>query len=98
MSQGKDSRPINLVDLDFMDSRARLLDLASFLDRVERAGQNDDYRMEAMQSALSILLESGADRTERILHALSDPTSEPVPEALSKGAAGAWEEPGSPAS
>ena len=82
---------VNLVDLDFMDARARLLDVASFLDRVERAGQMDDYRIEALCSALPILSGNGSNRAEQILLALSDPTEEPIPEAHTKGAAGAWE-------
>ena len=82
---------VNLVDLDFMDARARLLDLAAFLDRVERAGQMDDYRVSALIAALPHLTESGPDRAAEILLSLSDPTEEPIPEAHTKGAAGAWE-------
>ena len=82
---------VNLVDLDFMDARARLLDLASFLDRVERAGQMEDYRVQALVDALPHLTEAGPDRAEAILLSLSDPTEEPIPEAHTKGAAGAWE-------
>lgn len=89
----KDDSPtiVNLVDLDFMDARARLLDLASFLDRVERAGQMDDYRVSALLEALPLLSNAGPDRAEKILLSLSDPTSEPIAEAHTKGAAGAWE-------
>lgn len=82
---------VNLVDLDYMDARARLLDLASFLDRVERAGQMDDYRVKALLCSLSLLRDAGPERAEHILLALSDPTEEPIAEAHTKGAAGAWE-------
>lgn len=82
---------VDLVDLDFMDARARLLDLSSFLDRVERAGQMGDYRVQALVEAIPLLGASGSNRTAEILLSLSDPTDEPIPEAHTKGAAGAWE-------
>ena len=82
----------NLVDLDFMDARARLLDVASFLDRVDRAGQADDYRVRALQQAVSLLDSAEPHRAREILLALSDPSIEPIPEAHTQGAAGAWEE------
>lgn len=82
---------VDLVDLDFMDARARLLDLSSFLDRVERAGQMGDYRVRALIEALPLLNSTGSNRTAEILLSLSDPTDEPIPEAHTKGAAGAWE-------
>lgn len=81
---------VDLVDLDFMDARARLLDLSSFLDRVERAGQMGDYRVQCLIEALPLLNASGSNRTAEILLSLSDPTDEPIPEAHTKGAAGAW--------
>lgn len=82
---------VNLVDLDFMDARARLLDLAAFLDRIERAGQEDDYRIDALKKAIPLLESAGPDRAEAILLSLSDPSEEPIAEAHTKGAAGAWE-------
>ncbi|MDF1755313.1 MAG: hypothetical protein P1U89_21165 [Verrucomicrobiales bacterium] len=81
---------VNLVDLDFMDARARLLDVASFLDRVERAGQMDDYRVDALLKAIPLLQNAGPDRAAEILLSLSDPSDEPIPEAHTKGAAGAF--------
>ena len=80
---------VNLVDLDFMDARARLLDLAAFLDRVDRAGQDGDYRVAALKDAVSLLETSGSDRAEAILLSLSDPSKEPIEAAHTKGAAGA---------
>ena len=82
---------VNLVDLDFMDARARLLDVASFLDRVQRADQMEDYRVQALLHAVSLLANAGPNRTGEILLSLSDPTEEPIPEAHTKGAAGAFE-------
>ena len=82
---------VKIVDLDFMDARARLLDVASFLDRVDRAGQADDYRVAALKAALPLVQSDEPGRAAAVLLALSDPTEEPIPEAHTKGAAGAWE-------
>ena len=73
-----------------MDARARLIDLAAFMDRVERGDGNEDFRMAAFRKALSELDKSGADRAQRVLTALSDPTTDPISAAPGKGASGAW--------
>ena len=86
----KPDAAVNHVDLSFMDARARLLDIAAWLDRIERYGQTDDYRVKAFEAALLLLAESGAGRTKAILLALGDPGDEPIPEAHTKGAAGAF--------
>jgi len=82
---------INQVDLGFMDARIKLLDIAAFLDRVERAGQEDDFRVKALRDAIRRLDQRGATRARDILRGLSDPSEEPIPAAHVKGAAGAWE-------
>ena len=79
-----------LLDLYFIDARARLIDLAAFLDRVERAAGDEDFRMSAFRQALTELQSSGAERAKRVLLAFSDPTTEPIPAAPGKGACGAW--------
>ena len=86
---------INLIDHGFMASRAKLLDIAAFLDRVERSGQARDYRVDAFCEAIKQLEQPGADRVRRILEALSDPSQDPIPEAHTQGAAGAYEGPAS---
>lgn len=80
---------VSLVDLSFIDARARLLDVAAFLDRVQRHGQEDDYRVAALKQAISELSNSEPGRVERILLALSDPSMEPIPAANIQGAFGA---------
>jgi hypothetical protein len=88
-----------LLDLYFIDARARLIDIAAFLDRLERGdgseGKNgtDDFRAEAFRRALEELGKPGADRARRVLLALSDPTLEPVAAAPGKGACGAYPSP-----
>lgn len=78
-----------LLDLYFVDARARLIDIAAFMDRIERAQAADDFRPEAFLRALKELEKPGADRARRVLLALSDPTIEPIAKAPGKGACGA---------
>lgn len=73
-----------------MDARARLIDIAAFLDRVERASGEGDFRLVAYEKALREVLSGGGERARRVLLALSDPTTEPIPAAPGKGACGAW--------
>ena len=79
-----------VLDLYFMDARAKLIDLAAFLDRVERATGDADFRHEALLGAMAKLTQPGAERARNVLIALSDPTNEPIAVAPGKGAAGAW--------
>ena len=78
------------MDLYFLEARSKLIDLAAFLDRVERAPGEDDYRLQALREALSELSGPAKSHAEAVLLALSDPTTEPIPEAPGKGATGAW--------
>jgi hypothetical protein len=78
-----------LLELYFIETRHKLLDVAAFLDRMERSGEEKDFRLEALKSALPLLAESGGKRCERILEHFSDHSEEPVARAPGKGAAGA---------
>jgi len=78
-----------LLDLYFVDARARLIDIAAFLDRLERAGAAEDFRLGAFRQALKELDTPGADRARRVLLALSDPTHDPVAQSPGKSACGA---------
>ncbi len=80
-----------LVDLYFMEHRAKLIDIAAYLDRVDRAGGSTDFRHEALRAALTILSDGGPDRARRVLEALSDHSSEPIDRAPMQGAHGAPE-------
>ena len=73
-----------------MEARAKLLDIAAFLDRLERHEQVDDFRVRAFCESLKLLDEQGADRAAKILLTLSDPSEEPIAEAHTKGASGAY--------
>ena len=79
-----------LLDLYFMDARARLIDLAAFLDRIDRGEGEADFRLNALRQAIAELGTSDPGRAERVLLSLSDPTLEPIPAAPGKGAVGAY--------
>jgi hypothetical protein len=79
-----------VLDLYFMDARHKLIDLAAFLDRVERAGGEDDFRIKAFREALAELGKNNPDRARQVLLTLSDPTTEPIAAATTKAASGAW--------
>ena len=83
-----------LLDLYYLDARARLIDLAAFLDRLDRANGEPDFRLNAFREALMQLKDDKPGRAERVLTALSDPTADPIPAATTKAACGAW--PGKP--
>lgn len=85
-----------VLDLYFMDARCKLIELAAFLDRVDRAEGEADFRHTALLNALRFLSSEQPNRAKEILLSLSDPTSDPIPAAHGKGACGAW--PGSPQS
>jgi hypothetical protein len=74
-----------------MDARAKLIDIAAFLDRVERSEGQEDFRMDAFRNALQELQKGNADRARRVLLSLSDPTTDPIPVAPGKGAIGAYQ-------
>jgi len=85
-----------VVDLYFMEHRAKLLDIAAFLDRLERAGGGEglqDVRVRALYKAIPLLTDaaslSQADRVKRVQELLSDQTTEPTPAAHTQSALGA---------
>lgn len=80
----------DVLEIYFIEARSKLIDLAAFLDRVERAPGEDDFRVQAFRKAIAELGQGGANRAERVLLALSDPTTEPIPSAPTKAACGAW--------
>jgi hypothetical protein len=79
-----------VLDLYFMDARSKLIDVAAFLDRIQRADGPADFRMEGFQAALKHLERNDADRARQVLLSLSDPTQEPIAAATTKAACGAW--------
>ncbi|MSR34049.1 MAG: hypothetical protein EXS12_04530 [Phycisphaerales bacterium] len=81
-----------LIDLGFIDARAKVLDIAAFLDRLDRAPPSaapTDFRVDAIRAALAIAIDTSPARAERILKCWSDPTTQPVAHADGKAARGA---------
>jgi len=83
-----------LVDTYFIENRTKLLDLAAFLDRLERASDGSaehDFRLEALREGLRVLCDSGPSRVEQIQMILSDPTTQPLETLDQKSACGAYD-------
>jgi hypothetical protein len=79
-----------VLDLYFMDARCKLIEVAAFLDRVDRGQDDADFRLKAFRNALKELGKSKPQRARQVLLAFSDPTSQPIPKATTKAACGAW--------
>lgn len=78
-----------VLDLYFLDARHKLVELAAFLDRVERAGGRDDFRLKRFRAALAKLDGKKKNRAKAVLLAFSDLTTEPIAAATTKSACGA---------
>lgn len=81
-----------VLDLYFMEVRAKVIDLAAFLDRVDRATGDADFRLKGFHAALAELQSKSPERAKSVLLALSDPTVEPIAAATTKAATGVWPE------
>ncbi|MBC8202271.1 MAG: hypothetical protein H8E91_00420 [Planctomycetes bacterium] len=78
------------VDRYFLEHRAKLLDIASFLDRLDRSESVEkDYRIDSLLKCIQVLLEENRGRTETILNILSDSSTDPIDIAHEQGASGA---------
>ncbi len=82
-----------VINMYFLEHRAKLLDVAAFLDRIDRAqptpGAND-FREVALKQAIAVLIDGQPHRTKRVLELLSDSTTDMPQSAYGmKGAAGA---------
>lgn len=85
--------PRAVVDHAFIPVRAKLIEVAAFLDRVERYGAADDFRCAALRSAAKLLVDGKPERARRILESLSDPTAQPDKVSTGKAALGAYQKP-----
>ena len=63
------------LDAYFLEARARLLDLAAILDRIDRGAEagavEGEPRMAKLREALGVLGERGAGRAERVQRVFS---------------------------
>jgi hypothetical protein len=83
-----------LVDEYFIENRNRVIEVAAFLDRLDRAdaaAADGDFRMQALAEALTVLASGSPNRVRDIQLLLSDPTTEPLPTLDRKGAVGAFD-------
>lgn len=80
-----------VADLYFLEHRAKVLDLAAFLDRFDRAAEpgGEDFRVHALKAALALVLDGQPDRARRVLELWSDRSDKPIDRAPMKGALGA---------
>ncbi|MDD2366862.1 MAG: hypothetical protein PHN84_11920 [Desulfuromonadaceae bacterium] len=100
MIKNKQQLPIPLsssqiLDMSFLENRARLLEIAAFIDRIERSADPDtgkaDFRYKSFIEGVRLLLDdSAAVKTSRIQINFSDPTTEPIASAIKLKAHGAW--------
>lgn len=81
----------DIQDLYFMDSRYKLLEIASFLDRVDRHEGETDFRHPAFIKALEAMQNppTGLTRTQAVHHAFSDHSTDPIQAATIQFAYGA---------
>ncbi len=86
-----------VIDRYFLEHRAKLIEVAAFLDRVDRApargGESVDYRVTALKAVTAVLGDPKPDKAKRVLELLSDPTDQPIATAPDKGASGAYHDP-----
>lgn len=73
-----------VLNREFLELRAKVLELAASLDRLQRADGTvaDDARLAKLRRGLEILLSEQPDRAERIQLLFSRPYSEDWPTAL----------------
>lgn len=82
-----------VINIYFLEHRAKLLDVAAFLDRIDRAQPGtagSDFRETALKQAIAVLIDGQPQRAKRVLELLSDATTE-MPQSAHgmKGASGA---------
>jgi hypothetical protein len=83
-----------LVEEYFIENRTRLLEIAAYLDRLDRGGDGGaggDFRMRAFHEALAVLCDGSVDRTKQIQMIFSDLTAEPLEALDTKSARGAYD-------
>jgi hypothetical protein len=83
-----------IIDEYFIENRTRILELAAFLERLDRsadgADPRADFRVQAFDRALQILASSSPNKMEQIQLLFSDPTTEPRATLDTKSASGVW--------
>lgn len=59
----------NVLDREYLEARAKLLELAAFFDRLDRAGDSadSDLRVQRLRAAAELILDSAGNRAEALL-------------------------------
>ena len=83
-----------IIDEYFIENRTRLLELAAFLERLDRSadgvGAGADFRMAAFRRALQVIASDAPDKMDQVQLLFSDLTAEPRAKLDTKSASGAW--------
>jgi hypothetical protein len=67
----------SVLDREFLELRARILELGAALDRLDREGRpQDDPRLTAIARAIEVLRSADADRAEQVQLIFSIPYDE----------------------
>ena len=86
MDQYEKSCPLTqkeVLDADFMKARNHLLEIAAFLDRLDRSKElngGDDFRLVAFRKVLQDVAGDAPDKVKRMQMGLSDLQVEPMVE------------------
>ena len=88
-----------VIDRYFLEHRAKLLDIAAFLDRIDRAAAGEgagggddpaaasDHRMQAFAEAIEVLRDGQGERAKRVQEVFSDFSETPAASAAALGPA-----------
>ena len=83
-----------LIEEYFIEHRTKVLDLAAFLDRLDRASGldgSDDFRLVALRKSLKVLCsDNGPSRVEAVQMILSDTSTDLLDQLDRKSAFGAY--------
>jgi hypothetical protein len=83
-----------MLDTYFIENRAKLLDIASFLDRIDRYTASEeakgDFRYASFMEAFKVVMASTENRTRAAQMIFSDRSTEPIESAVGLVAVGAW--------
>ena len=79
----------DLLDMQFIEMRHLVVELAAFLDRIDRSPGPDDFRIAALRQAIRTLSEHYPSRAKAVLDSLSDPSSHATDSKAAPPACGA---------
>ena len=83
----------DILALYFMDARYKLIDIAAFLDRLDRHDGESDFRHAGFLKPMEAMLNPGGQpRAKAVLESLSDHSTEPTEKSEIQFAYGAPQE------